>query len=156
LTAVGDGLRPYERDGVTAQLKEINDFASVLDTAIAAHDVDIISLAVRTVGRELRELTERFPDRKDTTVAGGAEERRLARAALKDLVLIMRRIDAATSVGQFEEAANEYMKYRKLTFAAVPLILNAAAPWSLFNPTVHQAHFAALRHLLQTAGRIPY
>jgi hypothetical protein len=156
LTAVGDGLRPYERDGLTAQLKEINDFASVLDTAIAAHDIDIISLAVQTVGRELRELTEQFPDRKDTTVAGGAEERRLARAALKDLVLIMRRIDAATSAGHFDEAANEYMNYRKLTFAAVPLILNAAQPWSLFNPAVHQAHFAALRQLLQTAGRIPH
>ena len=155
LTAVGDGLKPYERDGVTAQLKEINDFASVLDTAIPAHDTDIISLAVQTVGRELRELTEQFPDRKDTTVAGGVEERRLARAALKDLVLIMRRIDAATSAGHFEQAADEYTNYRKLTFAAVPLILNTAAPWSLFNPTVHQAHFAALRELLQTAGGVP-
>jgi hypothetical protein len=155
LTAVGDGFKPYERDGVTAQLKEINDFASVLNTAIAAHDVDIISLAVETVGRELRELTEQFPDRKDTTVAGGAEERRFARAALKDLVLIMRRIDAATSAGHFEEAAAEYKSYRNLTFSAVPIILNAAQPWSLFNPIVHQAHFAALRQLLQTAGRNP-
>jgi hypothetical protein len=155
LTAVGDGFRPYERDGVAAQLKEINDFASVLDTAIPAHDVDIVSLAVQTVGRELRELTEQFPDRKDTTVTGGVEERRLARAALKDLVLIMRRIDAATSAGHFEQAADEYATYVKLTFSAVPLILNTAAPWSLFNPTIHQAHFAALRQLLQTAGRIP-
>jgi Di-haem cytochrome c peroxidase len=155
LTAVGDGFKPYERDGVTAQLKEINDFVSVLGTAIPAHDADVVSLATQTVGRELRELTEQFPDRKDTTVTGGVEERRLARAALKDLVLIMRRIDAATSAGHFERAADEYTNYRKLTFAALPLILNNAAPWSLFNPTVHQAHFAALRQLLQTAGQIP-
>jgi Di-haem cytochrome c peroxidase len=156
LTAVGDGFRPYERDGVTAQLKEISDFASVLETAIPAHDADIVSLAVQTIGRELRELTEQFPDRKDTTVAGGVEERRLARSVLKDLVLIMRRIGVATSAGRFDEAADEYTNYVKLTFSAVPAILRAAAPWSLFNPDVHQAHFAALRQLLQTAGRIPH
>ena len=34
LQAVGDGLMPYERDGITAQLKEINEFASVLEVAI--------------------------------------------------------------------------------------------------------------------------
>jgi hypothetical protein len=156
LTAVGNAVRPYERDGVTAQLKEISDFASVLETAIPAHNADIVSLAVHTIGQELRELTEQFPDRKDTTVAGGAEERRLARAVLKDLVLIMRRIGVATSAGRFDEAADEYTNYAKLTFSAVPVILRAAAPWSLFNPDVHQAHFAALHQLLQAAGRIPH
>src|SRR6516225_5529393 len=55
LTAVGDGQRPYENDGVAADLKEISDFASTLDTAILAHDKDIIGLAVNTVGPELRE-----------------------------------------------------------------------------------------------------
>ncbi len=62
LTAVGDGARAYENDGVAAELKEANDFASVLGTAIPAHDTGIISLAVDTVGLELRELTEDFPD----------------------------------------------------------------------------------------------
>ena len=78
---------PYDRDGVTPQLKEINDFASVLETAIPAHDVDVIELAVHTMGGELRDLTEKFPGVKDTTVTGGSQERLAARAALKDLVL---------------------------------------------------------------------
>jgi len=47
---VGDGERPYERDGGAAQMKEINDFASVLTTAIPAHDTAVVSLVVATVG----------------------------------------------------------------------------------------------------------
>jgi hypothetical protein len=152
LTAIGDGLRPYERDGVTTRLKEIGDFASVLDTAIAAHDVEIVTLAVDTVGRELRELIEQFPGGRDTAVTGGDEERRLARAALKDLVLTLRRIANTAASSQFDEAAAEYLKYRKLTFAAVPLLLKNAERWSLFNPAVHEAHFGALRRLLQPDG----
>jgi hypothetical protein len=61
LTAVGHGAQPYERDGGSAQILEINDFASVLGPAIAAHDKDIIALAVDTVGGELRELAEHIP-----------------------------------------------------------------------------------------------
>jgi len=155
LKAVGDGLRPYERDAVTVQLKEINDFASVLDFAIESHDADVVALTTRTVGHELRELAERFPDRKDTTVEGGGEERRLARKALKDLVITMRRIGVAASTGHFDEAAAEYLNYRKLTLAAVPLLLTAAEPWSLFNPAVHEAHFAGLRQVLQSAHKLP-
>jgi hypothetical protein len=123
--------------------------------AIAGYDADVAILAARTVGRELRELTEQFPDRRDTTVDGGTEERRLARSVLKDLVLIMRRIDVAMATRQYAEARAEYETYQKLAFAAVPAILRAAAPWSLFNPEVHAAHFGALRHLLQTASRAP-
>ncbi len=75
LTAVGDGVQPYERDGAGATLKEINDFSSVLATAIPADDKDIVALAVDTIGRELRELTERYPDRKNTSVSGGEQQR---------------------------------------------------------------------------------
>jgi cytochrome c peroxidase len=153
LTAVGDGERPYERDGVAAQLKEINNFASVLATAIPAHDGEIISLATDTVDRELRELTEQFPDHRDSSTVGGQEERRRARSALKDLVLRLNRIERAASAGQFDRAAAEYRDYRNLSFAAVPALLKAAEPWSLFNPTVHDAHYAALRQMLRTATK---
>ena len=68
LTAVGDGQRPYENNGVAADFKEISDFVSTLDTAIPAHDKDITGLTVNTVGPELRELTEAFPNAKDTSV----------------------------------------------------------------------------------------
>jgi hypothetical protein len=30
-------------------------------------------------------------------------------------------------------------------------VLDAAVPWSLFNPAIHAAHFAALRQLVDTA-----
>src|SRR3984885_7943012 len=153
LTAVGDGERPYERDGVGAALKEISDLASVLDTAIAAQDTDIIALAVDTVDRELRELTEQFPDHKDPTVTGGQEERRRARAALKDLVLRLSRIDLAASAGQFDAALVEYRNFRNLSLAAVPNLLRAAQPWSLFNAAVRDAHYGALQQMLQTANQ---
>jgi hypothetical protein len=37
--------------------------------------------------------------------------------------------------------------------SAVPTLLANAEPWSLFNPKVHDAHYAALKQTLQTAKR---
>lgn len=153
LSAVGDGERPYERDGAAAQMKEINDFASVLVTAIPAHDTAVVSLAVATVGAELRELAERIPDRRNGSVIGGERERSTARLVLKDLVLSLRRIDAAVSSGRFDDAQAEFKTYSYLTFAAVPALLTAAEPYSLFNPRIHAAHYDALRQMLQSSKR---
>src|SRR6516164_9340987 len=61
LTAVGDAAQPYERDGAGATLKEITDFNAVLEIAIPAQDKEIVSLAIDTIGNELRELTEQYP-----------------------------------------------------------------------------------------------
>ncbi len=153
LNAVGDGLQPYEYDGVSAQLKEIGDFASVLDTAIPAHDAEVIALTVHTIGRELRDLVEQFPGVKDTTVQGGLQERLAARDMLKNLVLIVRRIGLLSEDGHFDEAAAEFQSYRRLTLAAAPIVVKKAQPWSLFEPAVHDAHFAELRRLLQPAWK---
>jgi cytochrome c peroxidase len=150
LTAVGDGAQPYERDGAGASLKEINDFATVLGTAIPAGDKAIVSLAVDTIGNELRELTEQYPDRKNTSVTGGEAQRVLARTALKELVLTLRRIDMATADGRSSDAAADYRNYRNLMTAAVPALLASAEPWSLFNPAVHDSHYAALRQVMQS------
>jgi hypothetical protein len=130
LNAVGDGLQSYERDGVMLRLSEIMDFASVLSTAISAHDTVIVALVVDTVGGELRELTEKFPALKDTNVSGGREQRRVARAALKDLVLCLRRIELAAAAGRFVDVTSEYVDFRK-QIAAVPVPLQNADPWSL-------------------------
>jgi hypothetical protein len=124
-----------------------------LDTAIAGHDKDIIALAVYTVGSQLRELTEAFPDIKDTSVSGGQQQRALARGALKELVLRLRRIDLAASGERFDEAAAEYRDFRKLIATAVPIVLTNAQPWSLFNPAKHDAHYGALRQIVETANR---
>jgi cytochrome c peroxidase len=150
LTAVGDGTQPYENDGVGATLKEINDFATVLGTAIPAGDKDTVALAVETIGNELRELTEQFPDRKNTSVSGGEQERVYARSALKELVLTLRRIDIAVAEGRTSDATTGYRNYRYLMVAAVPSLLGGAQPWSLFNPAVHDAHYAALRKVMQS------
>jgi hypothetical protein len=150
LTAVGDGLMPYERDGAGASLKEINDFASLLGTAIPAGDKETVALAVDTIGGELRELTERYPDRKDTSVAGGEQERAGARAALKEVVLLLRRIDMAVGEGRTSEAAADYLSYRSLMAAAVPSLLASAERWSLFNASVHDRHYGALRQVMQS------
>ena len=150
LTAVGDGLMPYEHDGAGATLKEINDFAAVLGTAIPAGDKQVVALAVDTIGGELRELTERYPDRKDTSVPGGEQERLNARAALKEVVLLLRRIDMAVSDGRDADAAADYRIYRSLMAAAVPSLLARAERWSLFNAAIHDRHFEALRQIMQS------
>jgi cytochrome c peroxidase len=155
LTAVGDGVQAYEREGSATQLREINDFASVLATAIPAHDNDIISLAVDTVGGELRDLTERVPDRRNTIVSGGEDERNLARMALKEVVLILRRMNLDATEGNYNDAASEYRNYNRFMNAGVPAILGNAERWSLFNPAVHDAHYAALRQLLESKKRSP-
>jgi len=152
LTAVGDGERPYERDNAAARFKEINDFVSVLGTAIPAHDTEVIALAADTVDLELRELIERFPDHRDPSVSGGREQRMRARAALKDLVLRLRRIALAAAAGQFDDAAAEYRNIRNLSVAAVPALLVAAQPFSMFNPAIHDAHYGALGHMLSAAN----
>jgi hypothetical protein len=152
LIAVGDGERAYENDGVAAELKEVNDFASVLATAIPAHDTEIIYLAVNTIGLELRELAEDYPDRRDTSISGGVQERAVARSALQELVLGLRRIDMAAAAGHFDVAAVEYDNFRKLMASAVPLVLTKAQPWSLFNPVAHDAHYGALQQMLQAAN----
>jgi mono/diheme cytochrome c family protein len=151
LTAVGDGLLPVDREGVTSQLKEINDFATVLEVAIPAHDTAVIDLAVTTVGQELRDLTEKFPDRRDTTVTGGLQQRLAARAVLKDQVIRFRRIGMAAVAGRFDDAAAEFKIYRTMSAGVLPLLLSAAQRWSLFNPAVHDAHYAALRQTLRQA-----
>ena len=150
LTAVGDGLQPYEYDGAGATLKEINDFAVLLGTAIPAGDKEVVALAVDTIGGELRELTEHYPDRKDTSVSGGEQERAAARAALKEVVLLLRRIDMAVGEGRTADASADYRNYRSLMLAAVPSLLARAERWSLFNVTVHDRHFEALRQVMQS------
>jgi cytochrome c peroxidase len=149
LTAVGDAAMPYEQ-GAGATLKEIDDFASLLATAIPAGDKETVALAVDTIGGELRELTEHYPDRKDTSVPGGQDERAMARAALKEVVLLLRRIDMAVGEGRITDAADDYRNYRSLMVAAIPSILARADRWSLFNPAVHDQHYGALRQVMQS------
>jgi Di-haem cytochrome c peroxidase len=153
LTAVGDGDRPYEHDNAASRMREITDFASVLELAISAHDAAIVSLAVAAVDAELRELAERFPDHKNTSVDGGQQERRDARMALKELVLSLRRIELAVSAGHFDDAATEYRSFSRLTFIEVPALLKKAQPWSLFNIGVHDVHYGALRQMIQSSGQ---
>lgn len=148
LTAVGDGVQAIERDGAAARLQEVSGFVSVLAKAIPEHDNATIDLVVDTVGGELRELTERVPDRKNTIVLGGVKRRNLARMALKEVVLTLRRIGNDAASGNYDTAAAEYRTYDRLMNAAVPAIVNTAEPWSLFNPAIHDAHYAALRRLL--------
>jgi len=105
---------------------------------------------VDAVGGELRDLTERIPDRRDTTVAGGEKERNLARAALKEAVLILRRIDVNASTGNYNDAVSEYKNYNRLMTVGIPTIVISAERWSLFNPAVHDAHYAALRQYLHS------
>jgi hypothetical protein len=151
LNAVGDGAPPLELDGLAGELKEADDFGSVLDTAIPAHDNATIQLATDTVDRELRDIIELIPDEKDATVVGGYKQRFAARSATEELVLIMRRISLDASAGQFDDALTEYRNFCNLSFAVVPRLLTDVAPWSLLTPSVHDAHYAAMQQLVTEA-----
>jgi cytochrome c peroxidase len=154
LDAVGDGDHADELITIATRLGELQHFVTVLDRALPSHDLEVIALAVDTIGGELRDLTESFPERKDTSVPGGKEERGNARVALKEAVLLLRRIELSASAGNFEAAIGELADYRKAMIAAEPL-LHAAEPWSLFDPTNRTAHYAALREMFQAAEKQP-
>jgi cytochrome c peroxidase len=150
LDAVGDAAEPFIRATVQVELDEIARFVSVLDAAIPARNKEVIALTVDAVGNEWRELGEKFPERSDTSVGGGLAERLRARGAVRDMVLTLRRVAMASESGEFAAAAQAYAAYRhQLKTAAVDLKL--AERWSLFNPEVRQAHFAALKRLADLA-----
>ncbi len=150
LDAVGDGKDPVTRNTVQAELDEIAAFASVLDTAIAERNKEAIALTVDSVGREWRELGEAVPAATDPSVGGGFAERRKARGAVSGLVLTLRRIAMAAESDDFAGAAEAYADYGNQA-VATGADLKVAAAWSLFNPAVRQAHFAALKRLAELA-----
>src|SRR5262249_26832903 len=121
----------------------------LLAQAIAARDHATIDLTVDTLGGEFRDIAEQYPDHRDTSVSGALVERRMARAAVKDVVISLRRIAMAVSVDDFSAAAAEYKAYYNLTFARAMPLLRGTEPWSLFNPTIRAAHDAQRRQMLR-------
>jgi cytochrome c peroxidase len=149
LRAVGDARQPFDNDGVMTRFKDISTFSLLLAQAIAAHDRDTINLSLETLGGEFRDLVEQFPDHRDVTVANALVERRMARAAVKDVVISLRRIAMVVSTGDFEASAAEYKVYYDLTFSRAMPLLRGTEPWSLFNPTLRAAHDAERQGLLR-------
>jgi cytochrome c peroxidase len=150
LDAVGDAAEPISRNTVQAELDEIAQFGSVLDTAIPAHNRTVIALTVDAVGSEWRELGENFPGSSDTSVAGGLRERLQARDAVRGMVLSLREIAMAAAGDDYNAAAQAYADYRAQGLAAASA-LKLAESWSLFNPLVRQAHSTALKQLANLA-----
>jgi hypothetical protein len=153
LRAIGYAFEPYESDSVETRFKDIRNFTLLLAQAINVHDRDTIELAVDTLGNDLRELGEQFPDHRDTTVSGALVERRMARAAVKEAVVSLRRIAMAASAGDFDAVAADYKTYYNLTFSRVQPLLRGTEPWSLFNPAVRAAHDAERRQLLRSPAQ---
>jgi Di-haem cytochrome c peroxidase len=132
LAALGNGVRPEYRLTGSNVLADINGFASVLDIAIPQQDAEVVTLAVRSVNDLLRDLADHYPDPTGRETPGGVQLG-LARATIAALMQNLQRIEAAFVQGQSSEAAGEYLNYRKLSFAAAPLALQAAEPWSSFS-----------------------
>ncbi len=152
LEAIGNGVRPeYQLTGINV-LEDENGFASVLDIAISQHDVEVVSLATHTVSDQLQDLADHYPDPASAELAGGISERRLARATLARLVETLQRVAADVRSNDYEAAAGEYLSYRRLTVAAAPRALQAAEPWSLFNPTLRGARQAASKQPTAAQG----
>ena len=153
LRAVGDARQPYDSDGVIVRFKDIDNFSLLLAQAIAARDRDTIDLAVDTLGAELRDLADQFPDHRDAAVIGALIERRMARAALKDTVISLRRIAMAASADDLDTARAEYKTYYDLTFSKAMPLLRGTEPWSLFNPALRAAHDAQRRQMLRAPAQ---
>lgn len=154
LRAIGDARQPYDSDGVVFRFKDIENFSLLLSQAIAARDRDTIDLAVDTMGAEFRDLAEQFPDHRDAAVTGALVERRMARAAAKDVVISLRRIALAASTADFEAVAAEYKSFHAMTFAKALPLMRGTEPWSLFSPTLRTAHDAERRGLLRAPAQM--
>ena len=139
LAAVGDGVRPQYALSGPSVLSDINDFASILDMAISRHDSDIVAVAVPSLTGLLQDLAAHYPQATVDVGTPGSNEISLARATLAALVQTLNRVAKDAAAGHFDQAANEYLGYRKLTLATARLALQAAQPWSLYDPTVHAA-----------------
>jgi cytochrome c peroxidase len=153
LHAVGGAHQPYDTDGVVFRFQDITTFSLLLSQAIAARDRDAIDLAVDTLGAEMRDLAEQFPDQRDSSVKDALIERRMARAGFKDVVISLRRIAMATDAGDFAAAAAEYRAYYDLTFSRALPLARGTEPWSLFNPALHDAHNAERRRMLRAPAQ---
>src|SRR5262249_41106148 len=70
LHAIGDARQGYDSDSVETRFKDIESFSLLLTQAITAHDRDAIDLVVDTLGNDMRELSDQFPDHRDATVTG--------------------------------------------------------------------------------------
>ncbi|MBS0417207.1 MAG: hypothetical protein JSR66_05815 [Proteobacteria bacterium] len=151
LKAIGGGDRGVTADDVPTRIKECTDFATALDTAIPQRDAAAAILVVDTLDREWRELTEKFPEPKDTTVTGGLEQRAKARVAAKAMVLALREVARALEEGHFDEAAAGLGRYRERLPATVAA-MEEAKSWSLFDRPLHDKHFAAMQTLLEVGA----
>jgi Di-haem cytochrome c peroxidase len=132
LGAVGDGARPDYRLTGNNVLADIAGFTSVLDIAISQHDTEVIALATETGGDLLQDLADHYPETPGIASSAGSRERALARASLSTLVQFLQRIQADVVAGRYANAQSDYLNYRKLSFATVPLALQTAEPFSLF------------------------
>jgi cytochrome c peroxidase len=148
LQAIGGGEQAEMPDDLSTRLKEITTFATVLDIALPQHNAAAAALAVDTLNREVRELTEKFPEHKDPSISGGLDERGKARSTLKELVLSLHQIDNAIQEWRFDDASTALAAYRAILPAAVTA-MQAAQPWSLFDRKMHDAHYVALRKMYQ-------
>jgi cytochrome c peroxidase len=150
LEAIGDGDQALTPDEVDVRLKEVRNFAKVLDQALPEHNGPVATLALDTIDRELRDFTECFPDRKDPTVSGGVSERVSARGALRELVLRLHAIGISAKENRFTEAVDALHSYREVLESSIPT-LRAAERWSLFDPQTRAAHVAASQQVYRAA-----
>lgn len=100
----------------------------------------IAAITLDTVDRELRDLTEQFPDRRNSIVTGGVEERIRARDVLKYVVLSVHQISSAIQNSDFDEAAQGLSRSRAMLTAAVP-VLQAGEPWSRFDRSTRTINY---------------
>jgi len=152
LTAVGDGWNPYEPAGIDDTVEELEDFESVLETAINERDRTTVAFAVDVIGGELREMVERFPDHKSSAFPQGKTERAKARGAIKELILALREIELQASGMRFDLAAEALEGYEERREASLPA-LHAAERFSLYNPDFSRAYLAAVKTAREGMGQ---
>jgi cytochrome c553 len=132
LAAVGDGVRPDYRLTGNNVLADIAGFTSVLDIAISRHDKEVVTLTTKSGRNLLQDLATHYAEKPRNADTAGMQERALARASLSTLLQFLQRIESDVDAGRYANAASDYLNYRKLSFASVPLALQSAEPFSTF------------------------
>jgi len=85
-------------DNIQARIREISDFMGI-GHGCTGTQCDHCRMTLDTLDRELRDLTEQFPERKNSIVSAGVEQRGQARSTLKYLVLSLHQINSAMRSG---------------------------------------------------------
>src|SRR5262249_19354738 len=112
--AVGDGDEPTEAATLRNEIRDIADYAGVIEAAIAERDAAMVQFVAQTVVIELGRTDRRFPELSTAFSPARRPDRRSKPADFAGLAVLMHTIDERATGGDFPAAAAALENYRQL------------------------------------------